>query len=312
MDARLLIQLSEIIDSGSMRRAAERLNVTQPTLTRNIRILEDRVGSAVLRRTPKGVEPTLIGRRLAERGQEIKEACGVAQETVNNWHKGQEREIRLGVGPMPAVTIMGPFLSWHLAQRKSFALHIQVAPPSQLVSLVDEGKIDIAIAPEQLNKQYTNLYRTILFQDELAAMVRADHPLTKLDEAGFLEALSTYEWMVVGSAGIDDGISPVLQKIGIERPAPTLVLEGAVSMALHAVQTSDLITAVPRALVRMHLKGRELIELPIPGRLPRRDVALWMQPENRDKKDFIALTKSLQAFISDAGLLPPTNSDTAV
>ena len=46
MDPRLLIQLAVAIDLGSINRAAKRLNVTQPTLSRGIKIIEDRVGGA--------------------------------------------------------------------------------------------------------------------------------------------------------------------------------------------------------------------------------------------------------------------------
>ncbi|MCH1516400.1 MAG: LysR family transcriptional regulator, partial [Alphaproteobacteria bacterium] len=55
MDPRHLSQLATIIELGSVTRAAERLNVTQPTLSRTIRIIEDKVGGAVLRRDRYGV-----------------------------------------------------------------------------------------------------------------------------------------------------------------------------------------------------------------------------------------------------------------
>lgn len=302
MDARLLVQLAEIVNCGSMRSAAERLNVTQPTLTRNIKILEDRVGSPVLRRTTKGVEPTTLGRRLAERGQDIGLSCGLARETVAKWHKGQDQEIRIGVGPLPAITFMGPYLEWHLGRRNPIALHVRVASPSQLSALVDEGKVDIAIAPAQLNQHYANLHQELLLKDELAVMVRKGHPLIGLSDPALIEGLSRYDWVSAGSAGIDDGIGPALRKIGVERPAPMFVLEGALSMAFHVVGNSDLVAALPRQLVEMHRIGQQLRALPVPIQLPRRDVSIWMHPDNRDKKDFIAFSESLHSFLHDAGI----------
>lgn len=274
---------------------------TQPTLTRNMKILEDHVGTPVLRRTTKGVEPTLIGRRLAERGRDILVSCGVAQESVAKWHKGQDQEIRVGVGPMPAVTFMGSFLEGHLGRRKSSALHIQVAPPSQLVALLDAGKVDIAIAPVQLTQSYAHLHQAPLFEDELAVLVRRDHPLQGLDEQALLEGLAQHEWMFVGSAGIDDGIGPELKKIGVDRPTPTLVLEGAVSMALHAISNSDLVATLPRRLVGMHRIGSELCILRLPIKLPRRDIAIWMHLDNRDKKDLVTFADNLYAFLRHEG-----------
>ena len=71
MDPKYLVQLAIIAELGSVTKAARTLNVTQPTLSRTIKVIEDRVGGAVLRRGRYGVTPTEIGLRLAEEGREI-------------------------------------------------------------------------------------------------------------------------------------------------------------------------------------------------------------------------------------------------
>ena len=50
MDPKLLTQLAIIVELGSVTKAARKLNVTQPTLSRSIKIMEDRVGGPLLRR----------------------------------------------------------------------------------------------------------------------------------------------------------------------------------------------------------------------------------------------------------------------
>ena len=85
MDPRLLTQLAIIVELGSVTKAARKLNVTQPTLSRSIKIMEDRVGGPLLRRERFGVSPTEIGRRLAEEGRRILHRTETAQTMINEW-----------------------------------------------------------------------------------------------------------------------------------------------------------------------------------------------------------------------------------
>ena len=55
MNPKYLAQLATIVELGSVTKAAQKLNTTQPTLSRTIKLIEDRVGAPVLRRGRHGV-----------------------------------------------------------------------------------------------------------------------------------------------------------------------------------------------------------------------------------------------------------------
>ena len=63
MNPKYLAQLATIVELGSVTKAAQKLNTTQPTLSRIIKLIEDRVGAPVLRRGRHGVTATEIGFR---------------------------------------------------------------------------------------------------------------------------------------------------------------------------------------------------------------------------------------------------------
>ncbi|WP_114287939.1 helix-turn-helix domain-containing protein [Candidatus Halocynthiibacter alkanivorans] len=67
MNPKHLMQLTVVAELGSVAKAAEPLNVTQPTLSRLIKVIEDRAGAPVLRRGRYGVRPTANGHRCASR-----------------------------------------------------------------------------------------------------------------------------------------------------------------------------------------------------------------------------------------------------
>jgi DNA-binding transcriptional LysR family regulator len=63
--------LMAVVQAGSMRRAAERLNTTQPVISRSIADLEHAMGVRLLDRSRQGIEPTVYGRTLLEGGTAV-------------------------------------------------------------------------------------------------------------------------------------------------------------------------------------------------------------------------------------------------
>ena len=103
--------------------------MTQPTLSRSIKIMEDRVGGPLLRRERFGVSPTEIGRRLAEEGRRILQRTETAQTMINEWKHGLAGELRVGVGPMLAATLMGEFFAGLMNEPPGYSLKLTPKPP---------------------------------------------------------------------------------------------------------------------------------------------------------------------------------------
>jgi len=71
MNSRQLHVFVQIAEVGNLRRAAARLHIAQPALSRYVRSLEDELGVKLLERHPRGVSVTPAGARLLERGRQI-------------------------------------------------------------------------------------------------------------------------------------------------------------------------------------------------------------------------------------------------
>src|SRR4051812_25595201 len=79
LQLRYLIQVAE---TGSFTRAATKLNVAQPALSRQIKLLEDELGVTLFRRDGRGVEPTAAGNELVRRSMHIFQNLYEAREAV--------------------------------------------------------------------------------------------------------------------------------------------------------------------------------------------------------------------------------------
>ena len=95
-----LFRLSKIVEAGSMRKASNDLNVTQPALSRSIAKLEERFGKNILIRHSRGIEPTEFGKRLLSSVNRLSRHWELSEEDLMK--SGEELKGRLKI-------LAGPF-----------------------------------------------------------------------------------------------------------------------------------------------------------------------------------------------------------
>lgn len=286
MDPRLLHQLATIIELGSLSRAAQRLNVTQPTLTRNVRIIEDRIGAPVLRRGRYGVTPTEIGERLAEKGRAVGNLMSAADTAVDLWKSGLSGELRIGVGPMLAVSAMPSFFEEAVQQAWPYSMRITTAPAGRLVDRLNRLELDAALAPSQLNLHQERLHQEIVLKDRMAVFAGARSPLARKNGEISRSQLERARWTTTGdSSGIFGTTRDVLEALGLPVTSAKLTFTGDVGMALHLLRTTDILIVLPErlALLLPNLNGATKLDLDITP--PNRHIALWVTKANRDRPE---------------------------
>ncbi|WP_205520840.1 LysR family transcriptional regulator [Propylenella binzhouense] len=96
IDLRHLAYLVAVADEGTITRAAERLGIQQPPLTRQLRALEERVGVPLIHRLPRGVELTEAGKVLAEEGRVLTGRLDRAIEAARRTARGELGRLAAG------------------------------------------------------------------------------------------------------------------------------------------------------------------------------------------------------------------------
>jgi DNA-binding transcriptional LysR family regulator len=98
-DLRTLIS---VVQAGSMHKAAERLAMSQPAVSRAIADLERAVGVRLLDRTPQGIEPTQYGRALIKRGVVMFDELRQGVRDIETLSDPSTGELRLGCSEVMA------------------------------------------------------------------------------------------------------------------------------------------------------------------------------------------------------------------
>ena len=302
MDPKFLTQLAVIVEMGSVTKAARKLNLTQPTLSRSIKVIEDRVGGAVLRRGRYGVAPTEIGRRLAEEGRSILRNSEQAQTAIEEWKHGMAGELRIGVGPMLATTIMGDFFAEMVEKPPTYSLKIHCEVASRLTNRLNTDMLDVAIIPYDLNRGNDSLVRTMLFQDRLSVFVGADDPLSRQKQVS-PEALSGHLWVGVGEvSGLFDVNREMLTRIGLPDITPKVENNGDVTMTFRMLEKSRACTMLPYRTLAPYCERYSIAPVDLGVDLETRDLGLWTTSAGQDRLEVLDFKARLTDFLRKKGL----------
>ncbi|MCX7514048.1 DNA-binding transcriptional regulator OxyR [Frateuria sp. STR12] len=175
MNLRDLAYLVSLAEHRHFGRAAEASFVSQPTLSTQIKKLEDELGVALVERTPRKVLLTETGREIARRARgvlaEVEEIRAIAQRTRDP----EAGRLRLGVFPT-----LGPYLLPHLVPlvRQRFPrleLLLIEEKTEQVIRMLREGTLDVGILAMPIHEE--SLHTEFLFEEPFVLAVPDDHPL---------------------------------------------------------------------------------------------------------------------------------------
>ncbi len=300
IDAKHLLWLAEISDIGSLSRAAEKLNVTQPTLSRAVQIIEDHVGGRVLIRERHGVRPTQIGERLVAAGREIARSRTSAEDFVDLWRDGLERDLRVGVGPMLAFSVMGQFFSELVQEPPNYALRVVSATASRLIERLNNEELDIVLAPEQISLLQNDLVQSRILEDELGIFGGPENPLFKDTGPVSAKALENQTWISVGAlSGIYGSNKEVLEQLGAKNVPSKLSFTGDILMAIEILNNTHSLCILPKKLTELSSFSASLKFLPTATRLPKRNVAMWSRRRDRDRPDVLDFRARLDGYFGE-------------
>src|SRR6056297_459702 len=133
----------EIVDAGSMTRAAERLSLAPTALSLQIRKLEDEFGICLLDRHARGVTPTERGARFYESARHILDLLGAAERLLSE-RDGPTARYRLGISSSVLHAIDLAALLPGQGTRSVVSIHIVEGPSADLTSRLESGDIDFA------------------------------------------------------------------------------------------------------------------------------------------------------------------------
>lgn len=196
MTLRQMEYLVAVVEEGSFTRAAQRLFVTQPALSHQIKALEQSVGGALLERQPHAVYLTPMGRAFLPHAAAAVRAADEAHRAASSVGQLEAGELRLATLHSIALGVIPAAIrAWRLAHPQvSFELH-EYVNIDQLAEEMRLGVADVAVSSKP--RVWDGPMRS-LGDEDLVVVVAVDDPLVRGDKRKRvkLEQLAERPWVL--------------------------------------------------------------------------------------------------------------------
>ncbi|MGR8777069.1 LysR substrate-binding domain-containing protein [Klebsiella quasipneumoniae] len=250
-----------VAQQGTLGRAAETLNLSQPALSKTLNELEQLTGTRLFERGRLGAQLTLVGEQFLTHAAKVLDALNSAGQALNRKEGLNNDIVRIGALPTAALGILPTVIGQFHKQQKDITLQVATMNNTMLLAGLKSGEIDIGIGRMSDPELMSGLHYELLFLESLKLVVRPGHPL--LQETVTLSRVM--EWPVVVSP---KGTVPrqnaeaLLQSQGCKMPAGCIETLSA-SLSRQLTVDFDYVWFVPSGAVKDDLRRGVLTALPI-------------------------------------------------
>jgi DNA-binding transcriptional LysR family regulator len=273
MDTRQLAAFCAVVERKSFSEAAERLGVTQPAVSQQIRSLEERVGRQLLDRSGRRVEPTEAGNRLYRSAQRL---LALERQLLDEVAGGAEGplhgQLAIGASTGPGGTVVPVLLCEFAEANPDVTIDLTISDTQTIVEQVARRELELGVVgatPRNRSVTYEPF-----FHDEVVLVCLPEHRFAggtiSLDDLRAEPLIVMQE-----GAGVRQVIEDELRGAGTRLRDLDVRLElGLQESVKSAVEAGHGVTFISRTAVERELAAGTLAEARVRGLEPSREISL--------------------------------------
>ncbi|WP_058910178.1 LysR substrate-binding domain-containing protein [Entomohabitans teleogrylli] len=254
-----------VAQQGTLGRAAETLNLSQPALSKTLNELEQLTGTRLFERGRLGAQLTLMGEQFLTHAVKVLDALNHAGQSLIRKDGEAADVVRIGALPTAALGVLPAVIGQFHKQQPDVTLQVGAMSNPMLLAGLKSGDLDLGIGRMSDPELMAGLNYELLFLESLKLVVRPEHPL--LSDAVTISRVM--EWPIVVSP---KGTTPrhnaeaLLNSQGCQLP-PCCVETLSASLSRQLTLEYDYVWFVPSGAVKEDLRSASLVSLPvaIPG-----------------------------------------------
>src|SRR5262249_30631462 len=262
MELRDIEYFEEIAEQRHVGRAAERLGLSQPALSKSLRRLEDALQVKLFDRNAKGLELTVEGSLLLARARDLRLSLRNVAREVTDVSQGRAGHLRIGVGPSVPTRLISNALARLFIEAPRVTARVTISDADEIIPALRKGELDLNINLMHARPP-DGLCYVQLYEDECAVCASMTHRLSRRSKVS-LDELSRERWAST------EPVLPTPQRLNSAfdehgLPRPQVALESrSLSMRLQAVASSDLLAYPSRLRIEQFVAdGHALAVLPV-------------------------------------------------
>lgn len=175
--SRHLENFTALYEARNMHAAAQKKGISQPALTKSLKLLEEDLKAELFVRTHRGLVPTTAGDALYRHARAIDQEARFAALEISAIHERLGGRIRIGVGPVVAVSAFPRVLSAFHRRFPSVEISVETNISNRLAEGLAREQYDVVIAARPKMTLPERIASFTLFSTDMVVIFRAGHPL---------------------------------------------------------------------------------------------------------------------------------------
>jgi LysR family transcriptional regulator, transcriptional activator of the cysJI operon len=273
MDTRQLAAFCAVVERKSFSQAADRLGVTQPAVSLQIRSLEERLGQRLFDRSGRRVEPTEAGLRLYRGAQRL---LALEQQVLEDVAGDEDGELRgklaIGAATGPGATVVPVLLCEFQRENPEVRVELTISDTQSVIEAVARRELELGVVGA--TPRHRSVAYEPFFKDEVVLVCPPKHPFAgktiTIDDLRGEQLVLMQE-----GAGVRQVIEEELRKAGKRLRDLDVKLElGLQESVKSAVEAGYGVTFISRSAVESELAVGSLSSARVRGLEPSRQISL--------------------------------------
>ncbi len=261
---------TEVATAGGMRKAAERLHMSQPAVSRAIADLERELGVRLLDRSRQGVEPTLYGRALLKHASALFDGLHQAVGEIDLLADPEGGELSFGCAETISAGLAAAVIDRISRRQPKVVFNVESGDaPVLLLHFLRERTCELVVA-RPYGPVDADIDDVPLFRERMTVVVGANHHLARRRKIG-LDELAAQPWLLSRNelmAGSPIATAFAAQGLPLPR---TRIVTGSLNLRYSLLASGRFVTVVPHSLLKFTTPRGTLKLLPL-------ELPAWTQP----------------------------------
>lgn len=289
-----------VAQEHTLAKAAEKLSLSQPAVSKTISELEQILGARLFERGRLGAQLTHDGESFLAHAVPVLQAIDAAKNSVGPKTRRKQEAVYLGALPTVAPDLLPPALAKFRHAQPDARVLIHTAANLPLLEMLQAGEVDFVLGRMTDPQAMLGLSFELLYAEPLALVVRAEHPLCAMDEIALSDVVRFP--LIVATRGTvpRHNTENFLRSRGARLPA-NCVETLSVSVGRALARQSDSVWFTPAGSVRDDLRSGSMIALPVATQGTEEAVGLLHRSEgtlSRPALSFMKLLRGMAASLA--------------
>ena len=277
MDVVQLKTLIHVAELGSLSKAADRLNIAQPALSRQIRQLEKELGVYLLERHGRGMQITDAGKEVLQHATRIMDELEAIRSSVSGGHVSFQGAVAIGTTPTIAEIVTVPLVKRIREAHPELSIRFSSAFSGYLLDWLQRGELELAIS---YDLQPLHTLRIVPVMMENLVLVGAPAAGLQLDKPVSFASLAQQPLVLPSQR---HGLRKIMDQCAVDTgfTIATRVEADSFGALIDLVRHDFGYTALPLASIYTHLQNGTLCAAPLVEPTPMRKVVMVSPADRR-------------------------------